>query len=227
MPIVDLAFRITGKSVPADHGYVLHGALCKALPGVRGRKPPPGGAEEDTPFGVHPISGRAIGERQLALHENSRLTLRVESEQISRFLPLAGKSITLGGSPLQVGVPEVRPLVPAARLYSRLVIIKGFMQPEPFLEAVRRHLDELGVKGEAGLLRRQGARALEGHSGAEPDRCPFIRRTLRIREKEIVGFAVEVRNLTAEESILLQEKGLGGRRHFGCGVFVPQGGGEE
>ena len=47
------------------------------------------------------------------------------------------------------------------------------------------------------------------------------RRTLRIKEKEVVGYEVLVEGLTAEESILLQERGLGGRRHMGCGMFLP------
>jgi hypothetical protein len=33
--------------------------------------------------------------------------------------------------------------------------------------------------------------------------------------------------LTATESILLQEHGLGGRRHMGCGIFVPMRGEKE
>ena len=41
-------------------------------------------------------------------------------------------------------------------------------------------------------------------------------------DKEIVGFALRVEELTAEESIRLQEKGIGGRRRFGCGIFVPE-----
>jgi len=32
---------------------------------------------------------------------------------------------------------------------------------------------------------------------------------------------LHVNGLTAEESIKLQEIGLGGRRHMGCGIFVP------
>jgi hypothetical protein len=32
---------------------------------------------------------------------------------------------------------------------------------------------------------------------------------------------VIIEGLTAEESLTIQEKGIGGRRHMGCGVFVP------
>jgi CRISPR-associated protein Cas6 len=47
------------------------------------------------------------------------------------------------------------------------------------------------------------------------------RRTLRIREKEVVGHEVVIEGLTSEESLSVQERGLGGRRHMGCGIFVP------
>ncbi len=43
----------------------------------------------------------------------------------------------------------------------------------------------------------------------------------RIKEVRIVGFALLVEGLRPDESLRLQEVGLGGRRHLGCGVFVP------
>jgi CRISPR-associated protein Cas6 len=44
---------------------------------------------------------------------------------------------------------------------------------------------------------------------------------LRIHGKRIVGFSVIIQGLTAEESMKLQEHGLGGRGKMGCGFFVP------
>ena len=46
------------------------------------------------------------------------------------------------------------------------------------------------------------------------------RRTIRIHEKEVVGYEVILEGLTADESLAIQTIGLGGRRHMGCGVFV-------
>ena len=40
---------------------------------------------------------------------------------------------------------------------------------------------------------------------------------MRIRDKRVVGYAVLATGLTVEESIRLQEHGLGGRRRMGCG----------
>jgi len=46
------------------------------------------------------------------------------------------------------------------------------------------------------------------------------RRTVRIHDKEVVGYEVVLEGLSAEESIAIQTAGLGGRRHMGCGIFV-------
>lgn len=196
--------------MPADHGYPLYSALCRLLPWLH----------EDGEIGVHPVPGVLTGNRLLALTPASRLTFRVPSERIGQLLPLAGKNLEVDGHEVRVGVPRTLALRPAASLRSRLVVIKGFMEPEPFLGAARRQLEELGVKGTPGLLRRTAPRSLERKSGAE-GRSPFVRRTLRIRDKMVVGYAMQVGGLTAEESVRLQEAGLGGRRRFGCGIFVP------
>lgn len=132
----------------------------------------------------------------------SRLTLRIEAERIADVLSLAGKQLTIAGQPLRVGVPQVHALTPAAALRSRLVTIKKFLDPEPFLEAVRRQLDALGVSEQVQTTLGR-------------------RRTLRIKDKEVVGFEVVLEGLLAEESLTVQEQGIGGRRHMGCGVFVP------
>lgn len=39
--------------------------------------------------------------------------------------------------------------------------------------------------------------------------------------KEVVGYELVIEGLTADESVAIQTTGLGGRRHMGCGVFVP------
>lgn len=213
MPKVDLAFRVTGNEIPADHAYLLYGALCKLLPALH-----------DGPLadevGVHAINGRLIGDRLLALGPRSRLRLRLDSAHIAQVLPLAGKNLQLGPGNLVIGIPEVYALQPKPALKCRLCIIKGFQNGESFLEAAQRQLDALHVKGAPRLVARKSQRSLEGRQSGNQPR--YIRRTLRIRDKEIVGFPLIVEQLSAEESLILQEKGLGGRRHFGCGIFVPK-----
>jgi len=211
MAALDLVFRIQGERIPADHGYLLFSAVCGIVPPLH---------TEET-LDVFPINGRLAGRREITLTPTSRLSFRVNPEHIPRLLPLAGKVLNLGGLRVRVGVPEVHALVPAARLYSRLVVIKGFLEPEPFLAAAQRQLDTLGIKGKPSLVPQPQIVAANADS-ATGSHSPFLRRTLRLRDKEIVGFAVRVEELTADESIRLQEQGLGGRRHFGCGLFVPE-----
>jgi CRISPR-associated protein Cas6 len=209
MPYVDVQFKLSGKEIPVDHGYLLLSAISRIVPFVH----------DNDEIGIHPIPGQLAGDRKLILTPGSHLTMRLPSEGIVHILPLAGKTLELNGSKLTIGIPNSRQLIPAARLYSRLVVIKGFLEPEPFLEAVKRQLQEMGIKGTPLLVNQ--AQVEDANKGKTTgSHSPVLRRTLKIRDKEIVGFAMRVQDLTAEESILLQEKGLGGRRKFGCGVFV-------
>ena len=151
---------------------------------------------------VQPIRGIYSGNGTLHLTDFSRLTLRLPDEQIQAYLKLAGKRLAVDDHPLSVGVPEVRTLRPVARLRARLVTVKGFLKEEEFLAAAKRQLEQLDIKGQVQL----GAR-----------------RTFRIKDKQVVGFEMGIAQLTAEESLILQEQGIGGRRKMGCGVFVPWG----
>ncbi len=210
MAKIDLQFRLIGELIPADHGYQLFSAISRLIPSLHG----------DGEVGVLPVSGRLVGDRRLALTDKSFLTLRLPSERIGDVLPLAGQKLQVGEHKILVGAPYTRSLVPSARLYSRLVVIKGFMEPEPFLDAVRRQLADMAVKGAPNLV-EQGHIAAANQGRPDGTRSPFLRRTIRIRDKEVVGFALRVAELTAEESIRVQEKGIGGRRRFGCGIFIP------
>lgn len=190
MPHIDLAFRLTGTTIPVDHGYPLYAAISRLLPDFHA----------DKEVGIHPIRGLYVGDGNLHLASFSRLTVRLPNDRMRAVLKLAGKALEVDGHPLRVGVPEPRALRLAAALYSRLVTIKGFMEVDPFLAAARRQLESLDVDAE--LVVRE-------------------RRTLRVKDKQVVGFEVFAGQLDAEASLRLQEAGLGGRRHMGCGVFVP------
>jgi CRISPR-associated protein Cas6 len=151
-------------------------------------------------IGVQPIRGVYSGNGALHLTDSSRLILRMPDEQIRTYLKVAGKKLDLDGHGLRVGIPEVRVLRPVASLRARLVTIKGFLEEASFLDAAKRQLQSLEVNGEAILGER---------------------RTFRVKDKQVVGFEFAVTGLTAEKSLTLQERGLGGRRRMGCGVFVP------
>lgn len=212
--MLDLEFFLQGKSIDADHGYYLHSALSEIIPshhhpGKRGD------------IGVHPIYGIPCGKREIALQRNSRLILRLEVEKIPEYLVLCGRTLTVGSHPVTVGMPASRNLTPAPVLKSRMVTIKGFTEPEEFLDAARRQLVNLDILGKPHLVPRKNATSAEGKTDNRK-KSPFVKRTLRVKGKNIVGFALVVSNLTAEESLRLQTHGLGGRRAMGCGIFIPR-----
>lgn len=153
-----------------------------------------------TDIGVQPIRGLYSGNGKLQLSDSSRLILRLPDTAIRSCLKLAGKRLRVAECPLSVGVPEVRMLPPVAGLRARLVTIRGFLLEADFLAAAMRQLQGLNITSETRLGQR---------------------RTFRIKDKQVVGFELAVAGLAADDSVKLQEHGLGGRRKMGCGMFVP------
>lgn len=197
--VVDVNFPLRGESLPLDHGYALLGALARLVPQVH----------EHASWGVHPVLGQRSGLDRLALTPQSRLRIRLPASEIGKLLPLATASLELDGHRVSLGFPQVVPLTPAAHLRARLVTVKGFMgEPGDFLGALRRQLDLLEGLG-------QPAATIEAVIGP--------RRILHIKDNVVVGFAVGLTGLGVAASLRIQERGLGGRRHMGAGIFVPPG----
>ncbi len=193
---LDLEFPVFSTSaISVDHGYHLYAGLSRALSTVH----------SENGIAVHPICGRQIGDRMLQLMPWSTIKVRTPQGRIGDLVGLAGKSITIGDRQVRLGVPKVQGLEPATALRSRLVTIKGFLDAETFAQAVRRQLDALEISERVILTIGK-------------------RRTIKIRDKEVVGFEVILEGLLASESIALQETGIGGRRHMGCGVFMANSG---
>jgi len=206
-------FSVTGDTIPADHGYFLHSALSEHLPFHHDDK-------QRGLTGVHPISGTLCGGRKLAITDRSRLVIRVAADRVADYLELCGKKLAIGDGVITVGVPSSRRLVPAAALWSRLVTIKGFTSPPEFLDTAKKQLRELGIEGKARLITRKGVSSKEGRTD-NLAKSPFVKRTLNIKGRDVVGFSLLVDELAAEESLELQMAGLGGRRSMGCGIFLP------
>jgi CRISPR-associated protein Cas6 len=202
MSTIDLLFPVVGATVPTDHNYGLYGALSRLLPWVH---------DPASRVALAPLTGRYVGHGEIQLGPRSRLRVRLHAEDVPKVLSLAGCSIDVGGRPLRLGVPTVMPLEPAPTLIAHLVTFKNTEGPERFLAVARQKLDALGVGGEPGIpLVQKGERANEPR-----------RRVVRVKGCRIVGYPLQVAGLTAEESVLLQEHGLGGRLRIGCGLFVP------
>lgn len=128
MPIVDVLFKVRGKEIPADHAYYLYSSLSKIVPEIH----------NDDTLAIFNVNGNFAGERKLKITDKSTLKIRLDSDKLVKILPIAGKKVKIGDDELYISVPSSKALMPTSRLYSRLVIIKGFMEPAPFLEAVKK-----------------------------------------------------------------------------------------
>jgi CRISPR-associated endonuclease/helicase Cas3 len=190
MIYVELKFPFEGHVFPSDHGYGLYGAISRIVPEAHGANW----------LAIETIPGTARGNGVTQLDQEASLKIRIPQDHVPLMLKLAGKRLDVDGHAIRLGAPQIFLLKPAAALYARVVTIKGFTEPEPFLGAVCRKLDELGVKGE-----------------------PVVgpRRVVKVSQHTIIGFGLTIHELSDEGSIILQEQGLGGRRRMGCGIFFP------
>ena len=189
-------FPVQGQKLPADHGYLLYAAICQIKPELH----------ETNWLGVEMISGMPFDKGLITLSRNAELRLRIPADKFGEVIWLAGKRLEIEGHTIRLGIPTARPLLPSAKLYSRIVTIRGFMEVPEFLEAANRQLNEMEITAKLDF--------------PQEDRSRF-RRILTVKDKKIVGFSLVAHGLSDEDSIKLQSHGIGGRRAMGCGIFNP------
>ncbi|MFN6474384.1 MAG: type I-MYXAN CRISPR-associated protein Cas6/Cmx6 [Nostoc sp. SerVER01] len=196
-PFVELSFPVRGKYLPADHNYGLFAACVHIIPEIH----------QQTTLSILTIPGFPDKQGKILLSEQSCLRIRVPIPQIPLIYQLAGKSIRIGIHEIQIGIPEIFTLKPAKTLRSRIVVIKGYSEPESFLNAAQRQLDNLEISGKLSIpIDKKGE---------------LSRKTLKVKQYTIVGFTTEISELSDDDSIKLQQWGIGGKRHLGCGYFLP------
>lgn len=200
---VDVVFPLKGKLLPLDNGYLVYSALSDLCPNIH---------KTELDIGIHPIAGKPNRYKQLKLTQRSKLKIRIPLEQIPLIYQfLVEQTFKIGASQFHIGIPEYKALIPASSLYSRLVIIRRSRKPEDFIEAAQRQLESLGIIGRINLLQKSNGQL----------QC----RQLTMRKKEgtfpLIGYGVEVTDLSESDSLVLQQHGIGGKRKMMCGVFVP------
>jgi CRISPR-associated protein Cas6 len=207
--IVDLLFGIDCKRIPVDHAHLLAAALRHALPWIG----------DEPGFAVHAVhvAGSQNGwerpehgtDSYLSVSRRTKLILRAPKHRVSELLrDLPGERLDLGGEPLTVGAGKSRPLSTETTLFARYVALDlGAASPEDetaFLDAAARALAALQIRVRKAVCGR--ANPLETPDG------PLFTRSLMVA------------GLTPEESIRLQQQGLGPHPLLGCGIFIPHKG---
>ncbi len=203
--VVNVLFAIDCKRLPVDHGYSLSAALCQAVPWLR----------EVPGVAVHTVhlAGSQNGwqrpdhdtEHFLLLSRRTKLTLRVPKAQVPAILDsLQGATLQVAGSPLTLGEAKVKRLSIEPTLYSRYVVSHSHEGEDEFLSRTAIELRGLEVRVRKALCGK--VYPLSTPQG------PITTRSLLLAD------------LTPEESVRLQQQGLGPHRMMGCGIFIPHKG---
>jgi CRISPR-associated protein Cas6 len=155
----------------------------------------------DTPgVAVHPVHGAPSGRNDnLVINRRVKLVLRVPKERIGDMPALVGKRIDPGAGPLVIGALKERPLIPYTTLYAHFVDM-GDADEIVFLATASRELANLSIP--AGMI------------------CGK-RRKMMTPEGSIEGFSLMLHDVKLDQSLQIQEHGLGGHRGYGCGIFIP------
>lgn len=195
--VVDVSFPVTGELIASEHGVELFESIARVLEG---------NVDPDT-WCPHPIRGRRVTEGRLALDSRSFVRIRVPVSQVRWVERLAGTVLTVDRTPLSLGPCTVLQLEPSSELRAAFVCLPDALESDDaaILAAVREELYamELGQHVEA--------------IGARIGR----RRLMRVRDNTVVGFAVELASLEPSASLRIQARGMGTRRRYGAGLFLP------
>ena len=197
--VVDAVFAIACRTLPVDHAYALQQAIQEALPWF---------AEEPL-AGLHTVHGAASGsgwmrpegaDALLQLSHRARLALRLPRHRLEDAAALLGRTLQVAGWPMHVEKMALRPLSRITTLFSRCVVLAAGDEAA-FVIAATGELDALGIRAERMVCGR-----------VTPVATPAG--TYQSRSLMLAG-------LTREQSLLLQQSGLGAERKLGCGLFIP------
>ncbi len=202
--IVDLAYRIDCPHLPLDHAYVLSQALQQALPWL----------EKEESAGLHLIHVAGSGNgwmrpentrnATLQLSKRTRLYLRLPKARVTEAQQLTGQVLDIGGHSLIVGESSIKPLGYSSTLFARYVLTAPEEQEQQFTDRQLDQLETMGVRVKKILCGKH-------HEFYTP-------------EGEVTVRSLMLAELSFDESIKLQQTGLGPKRRMGLGLFIPHKG---
>jgi CRISPR-associated protein Cas6 len=198
--VVDVSYRINCRALPVDHAHALATAVLEVLPWL---------AEEPT-AGVHSIHVADSGNGWMRPENpddlvfpsrRTRMTLRVPLHRTDDAMTLVGRTLDIAGNDLQVGEAAIKDLTGVSTLFARYLVANDDDNEEAFLADIADQLREMGVRPRKMMC--------------------GISKTIRTPDATIRTRSLMLADLAREDSVLLQQSGLGEHRHLGCGIFIP------
>ncbi|VAX14381.1 hypothetical protein MNBD_GAMMA24-2220 [hydrothermal vent metagenome] len=202
--VMDFVFSIKCKCLPYEHMYALYQALQQVLPWL----------DDEELAGIQPIYGAESGngwqrpegkpDALMYISHRQKLILRMPKMRQGDMQSLVGKTLDIGGYSLTLVKMEARLLSDMPTIFARFVVSDEDLDETAFLEQAANRIQAMDIR---------------------------IRKMLAGRERQIVTPAgtlhtrsLMLADLEPEESVRLQQRGLGTHRHLGCGLFLPQKG---
>jgi CRISPR-associated protein Cas6 len=200
--VFDLVFRLQGSRLEIDHAYALAEALRDWLE--------PEICSRIGVLGVH-MAGSGNGwnrpeqiDTEMPLSRRARLAIRIHRDDQAEVARISEKCLQIGAQQLQIGSSSVRKLSSHGNLYARAICCDAEQTEPEFLAEVAAALQRLDI---------DVSRMICGRCGE-----------VRCAEGSLFTRALLVADLKPEESVILQQQGLGEGRLLGCGLFVPHKG---
>lgn len=202
--VVDLVFGLNCRCLPVNHIFALSQAVQTVLPWLA----------DEPEAGLHSINVATSGNgwmrpedpnALLHLSKRTRLELRVPTHRVKDAKALEGVRLDVAGNVLEIKKATERPLSTFTTLFARsLATDVDIAGEEKVLEWIFSQLKSIDIKPRKMMCGTE-------HFIETPEA------NIRTRSLMIAGLEVE-------ESLSLQQKGLGPYRRLGCGLFIPHKG---
>lgn len=153
----------------------------------------------DPGAGIHPIKVVPGTQEEALLSRRARLVLRVGEHRAAELLAQGALELEVAGQRLRLGAAHTRELQPHATLYAYKVAAASADEPA-FMAALAPELAQLGIASEPVCGKRQ---------------------RLLISGQVQHTFSLMLHQLSPQQSLRVQQCGLGPHRLLGCGLFVP------
>ena len=198
--IIDVVFGITCRVLPVDHANALSKALRKELAWL----------DDEPHAAIHTIHVAASGngwyrpdspDQMLHPSRRTKLSLRIPRHRIDDVKSLTGKTLDIDGNALTIKEMTQKNLSDITTVFSRYIVVESAKDEMEFLNQIVASLQNMGIKPKKMLCGKEDK--------------------LRIDDGEVTTRSLMIADLSFEESVLLQQQGLGTHRLMGCGIFLP------
>tara|TARA_B100000886_G_scaffold97353_1_gene64604 strand:- start:4246 stop:4923 length:678 start_codon:yes stop_codon:yes gene_type:complete len=196
--MIDVAFKINCKTLPYDHAFSLSNEITKHLPWL----------EDNELTGIQTLHGPESGNgwtraenEEIFLSKRTRLILRIPKSEYNETCKLEGETLKVLGNDIKVGKASKKPFLTVRDLICRFVLTDDDLDESDFLKYVAKEFESHEIHLRKAICGKTKSFTINGDQ-------KFTR-------------SLMIADLSKENSIKLQDVGVGIGRIFGCGIFLP------